>query len=172
MCLSCTGLTENDCIECTVGLTKMITAGEVSCLFDCNMEDPTCLDSFTNAFFENADNLCVQCSPTCCECIDATTCVTCNFGFYAVYDQEFNLLECTSTCVDGYYPDVSWNECTPCNDACLTCTGPEHLDCTACHPDFYSNGTYSCVGSCDAGFLNDIPNMDCVPCTSGCDKCN
>jgi proprotein convertase subtilisin/kexin type 5 len=109
----------------------MITAGEVSCPFDCNMEDPTCLDSFTNGFYEE-NFLCVQCIEKCCECRVADTCDSCNFGYYAVYNDEFDITDCTSTCVDGFYPDDTWNECTPCNDACSTCNGPEHLDCLVC----------------------------------------
>ena len=39
-------------------------------------------------------------------------------------------------------------ECQPCDDACLTCTGPNYNECDSCKDTFVFNDNIECINEC------------------------
>jgi len=117
---------------------------------------------------------CVECYvKNCAECADPflDICMTCKPGYFLSADQKScgtgkcdeHCLLCASgntcsKCAEGYY--LSGNNCSPCYDTtkCLTCSGPQITDCTACKTSYgyvqgegcilCTNNEYNTVATC------------------------
>jgi hypothetical protein len=75
--------------------------------------------------------VCVKCIEECNQCTDATTCQSCNDGFF------LEGTTCSNTCSDGLYPDEDTNECLSCHVGCYTCFGALSSECFTCKGDYY-----------------------------------
>ena len=153
-CLECRGPSNSECTKCETGeflLNGQCFPCDSSCLecsgpssvecTDCNKDD-ILVDGVckvpcdtNNGFFYVSDRDCEPCGKNCQTCHGSadTDCDTCQSGFELKADGE-----CKVPCDTdkGYFYDLSGN-CSPCDESCLTCDGPNNDDCTECNTGFF-----------------------------------
>ncbi|CAG9312389.1 unnamed protein product [Blepharisma stoltei] len=92
------------------------------------------------------DKNCNLCQDVICLVCDdySSTCITCRDHAY--------LSLTTCVCYDGYYWDLTNEECTPCDYTCKTCTSAASEDCIICASGFFMY-LGLCVSKCPAGYI-------------------
>ncbi|EAS03983.2 EGF-like domain protein (macronuclear) [Tetrahymena thermophila SB210] len=73
-------------------------------------------------------------------------------------------------CQEGFYLDISTNDCNSCNFPCIKCLNSS-TSCTSCK----NTTTWQLVNntcSCKTGYYLDLSSKECQACTSLCSECN
>ncbi|KAL4462387.1 hypothetical protein ABPG72_009214 [Tetrahymena utriculariae] len=171
--------------------------------YQVNSSKNGCQACLTNQgqYYDSSNNTCGQCSSQCLTCKDSpknctacqtyyqliasdNTCQACQINQGQYYDFSTktcmtcfqNCLQCTSStncqlCKPGYSPNS--NQCSPCNNSCLTCNGPNSNNCLSCNSGLYlytSNST--CQQTCNTGGGYFANQNTCSPCDQTCSTCN
>lgn len=95
--------------------------------------------------------------------------------------------QCATTCPSGYFLDTTVPGCVKCAGTCLSCVGPNPVDCTSgCPAECSTCLSYISCTSCAAGFYlsgnqcvaecppSNIPNpvtRKCMSCPNNCQTC-
>ncbi|EAR91963.2 transmembrane protein, putative (macronuclear) [Tetrahymena thermophila SB210] len=151
-------------------------------------------------FIDPSNQTCGQCSSQCLKCTSPTNCTECQANYQVnasnntcqacqisqgqYYDSSakkctncfLNCLQCTNSsncqlCKPGYYPNS--NQCSQCNNQCLTCNGPNQNNCLSCNSGLYlytNNST--CQPTCNTAGGYFINQNTCSPCDQTCATCN
>ena len=139
-CPSGTILQDNGriCISCiqTCHLCKSLPNICVSCPPGRLLQESSCVESCTEEYAQtiNSDNteICSKCAEKCKNCYftpaNISICVECKYGGLYLVNGV-----CVVSCGQGSYGDKQRGTCLPCNDACLTCTGPSSIQCLQCN---------------------------------------
>ncbi|KAL4473928.1 hypothetical protein ABPG74_022792 [Tetrahymena malaccensis] len=186
-CLSCTGPTQYDCINCIDemyydnslnicnfcdGLCQTCRASTnydcIQCsqdvaLFQPNPDIKICTvscDEYPGYFFQQyTDQQSLQLISTCSKCSE--NCLSC-------FESQNGCYQCS----DGYFLNQNY-ECDPCDDSCLTCYSYQQNNCLSCsQPLVLFNNL--CVQNCPLKYyINTLPNntQECVACPSQCITC-
>ncbi|EAR91964.2 transmembrane protein, putative (macronuclear) [Tetrahymena thermophila SB210] len=185
-CAQCSGHVPNTiCINCDSNFALQTST---SC--------QTCGDGL---FFQSISSPCGQCSANCKTCISSSSCQECdeNYeldssnncqpclvsqGYY--YDSSTktcikcfqNCLQCTNqsscqVCNTGYFP--SSNQCSQCDNSCLTCKGSSSNNCLSCKDGYYFyTDTTTCSQTCNIQGGYFATQNTCSPCNKTCSTCN
>ncbi|CAG9335954.1 unnamed protein product [Blepharisma stoltei] len=106
------------------------TSCQAQCTWGCVRHDKNC-------------NLCQD--VICLECDDYTSaCKTCRDHAY--------LSSSVCVCIDGYYWDLTNEECNLCDYSCKNCTSSTSGDCIVCASGFYMYLGW-CISKCPDGFI-------------------
>ncbi|XP_077615494.1 proprotein convertase subtilisin/kexin type 5 isoform X1 [Crocuta crocuta] len=111
---------------------------EEGCL-GCSLGDPGTCSSCTPGYYmfqhrcyttcpektHSEGSECKPCDTNCSNC-DQHKCYWCEEGFFLLGGT------CVSECSPGFYGDPEMGECEPCHQACETCTGFGHQQCSTC----------------------------------------
>ncbi|EWS75296.1 transmembrane protein, putative (macronuclear) [Tetrahymena thermophila SB210] len=186
-CLSCSGPTQYDCINCIDG---MYYDNQLNVCDYCNSLCQTCIqstnydciqcsqdvtlfqpasdikictvqcDEYPGYFLEQyTDQQSLQVVSTCSKC--AENCLSC-------YSSQNGCYQCS----DGFYLNENY-ECDPCDDSCLTCFSYKQNNCLSCIQSLVLyNG--QCVQQCPLQYyINQLPNnkKECILCPSQCIAC-
>lgn len=79
-------------------------------------------------------------------------------------------------CDKGFYMsnDKNSSKCEPCDNSCLSCSGPGLKGCTKCkelNNYFVDKTTGLCTINCSRGFYIEISTQTCKPCHPTCESC-
>ncbi|KAL4456740.1 hypothetical protein ABPG73_014766 [Tetrahymena malaccensis] len=151
-CQSCTGPGPNNCLICKqTGYFISIKLNK-TCIPQCDLSQAQFIDSTSNP----QQQYCVPCNNLCQTCNNASSC---------------------STCIQGYYFDG--NQCSMCDNSCLSCTGQGASNCDICQNNYYisTKQNNQCVPDCN---LNQAQYIDqtnplqkyCKQCISSCQTCS
>lgn len=190
-CASCEGDKSTECLSCEDGYLFYQSDDALSI--------GQCLENCPSGYFSDTQaQSCEECHESCAECKDSkeTSCTSCKIGYFLESTRECKEEpECPSTCetceensetctecILGYTlisgdcygcPDGEYLDgfaCDSCNDACMTCSGPNTDDCTSC-----KTGTYllnsTCVEDCGSGYFANNESRECEECSSECFDC-
>ena len=114
-------------------------------------------------FYDNKQQACLSCDPSCRLCLDLEFCASCNPGYF------FHNFKCVLSCPLRSFKDAVLNVCQPCSYDCLICL--TNGRCQTCDPAdnrvFYAR-TDRCVAK--EGFYDNFTQV-CVACPRGCKSC-
>ena len=152
-CLTCSGLTANDCMTCFAYAAVTTPPGPCLCV-------PT--------YYANLNaSICAPCNVSCLTCSGpaAGDCLTC-FA-HAALTTPSNICACSQT----YYPNPNASICASCNVTCRICSGSAANQCTGCASGATLNTvTHTC--SCTTGYIAMPDAGHCSPvCDSTCQTC-
>jgi len=156
LCYSCYGPLSSNCLSCSP--PQQLYAG-------------TCFPNCPFGYFATSTYICQPCSLPCASCQGTNTnCTSCSYP--NIYQSSNGLGSCISNCLSSYYLNSSSSVCTPCNNTCLSCTGPASNQCTSCSTGLYLvNGV--CLSTCPNGTIPVTINLQptCQSCPQGCLTC-
>ena len=91
-----------------------------------------------------------SCHATCQTCISsgASNCLVCWMNATAVGNSTF---PSSCKCLDGFYPDPTSANCSPCSMYCHTCDGPTEFNCLTCRFPFVLINSMRCGLECPTG---------------------
>ena len=158
-CLSCTGPNSNQCSSCNqlTSLKYLYNSG--------------CGTACPDGTYPDGSNVCQTCNSRCTKCTASgfTSCQQCSSGYFLKTTTCHDSAGCLST---NGWPNGATNTCDSCSTTCLSCTGPNSNQCTACNQAtankyFTSN---ECRTVCPDGTYPDGANI-CQTCDARCTKC-
>lgn len=126
-----------------------------TCLLDC----PSGYYYATNG---TNNNYCQACVSPCVSCISSTQCLSCINGYY------FYNYACTTTCPNGYFPEVNGNICDNCISPCNNCV--DKTTCLSCKIGYW-NGV-NCTIVCPNGYFGNNVTNNCDLCDTSCLTCS
>lgn len=159
-CAQCFGPAITQCTSCVSGY--FVNASATTC-------QTTCSDGFwTNSL----GNICSLCPHECLTCQGSTTpnCTSCKEGYFFIT----NTSECLPSCPAGYYASTEEGICQPCDEACATCNGSSHDDCSSCNSGYFLQPySPSCLRTCpEHKYWPDTETNTCVACAPECLSCS
>ena len=114
-------------------------------------DSTSCFDSCPAGYWkDSSSNKCLPCRAECVTCSgpSSDSCFSCNKEFYLQPASG----SCNTSCPEeGYYPDNTTNTCSPCDEACASCFGPNNIHCQTCHSGYFLQLPPSdtiCLDSC------------------------
>ena len=145
----------SDCQACKNAFQMTVPGDIDQCL-------ASCPDSSSN------DNpRCFTCHPQCNGCRGMTNrnCISCLGPNVTVSGQTV----CVPQCSMGQYLNMSTYACQPCNDQCLSCSGPANTQCQQCKGAMIpaAGGTMTCLASCPTGMYQSSNGL-CMDCHKLC----
>jgi len=155
-CSTCSGPGSNSCLSCATG---SVLQNQSVCVMNCDKG------------FYVADGICLECSRnpiacTACKGPLASDCTSCPTG-WNLGPQGCTALECGSRqFVDG----VQGGICSACHASCLTCKGPQLVDCLSCPSNFHLHKG-KCLQQCPTSTFLDPLSHDCKECDASCMAC-
>ena len=168
MCFSCPHL----CIECK-NSTICLHCHPESFL----LPDKSCSVHCSEGTYPTPNNTCASCHQSCLSCAGPRDmeCISCHPQFI-LHEGVCKIREPTS-CPDGQYFDHRAHECRLCHKSCLSCSGKESTQCTACREGYTTNINGQCIvfqslRSCYSGQYYDVLTLKCVACPANCANCS
>ncbi|KAL4493949.1 hypothetical protein ABPG72_021966 [Tetrahymena utriculariae] len=185
-CTTCNGPNTNQCLTCA--LPKYYQPSTGQCVQQCNL----------NQYQDDLSVSCLNCHQSCASCFggDQNNCLSCQGSLYlatsgnicltsCISSDKTNCLSCsgsnffdsaTNSCVvscpKGTYKNQSKNICSPCDDNCTTCNGPNTNQCLTCAlPKYYQPSTGQCVQQCNLNQYQDDLSVSCLNCHQSCASC-
>lgn len=116
VCYTCNGPSIHNCTKCNPGYYLQPNSG-------------TCLESCPPGSYSDENQRCQFCPVECSTCTNNSFCSSCASGYF----WQSSKRNCHEVCPSGYYGDSNTYLCTPCDNACLTCTGPGKEQCQTCN---------------------------------------
>ena len=148
-CSQCTGPSNTECSACNSG-------------YFLQPSSTTCLNSCPTGYWKDSTNrVCAQCNAACSQCTGSgnTQCQACNSGYFLQPSSTTCLDSCPST---GYFKNSTHHMCDPCDESCLTCTGPAFSDCPSCSSGYYLQpSSTSCKNTCPDGYYKNSTFNTC-----------
>ena len=156
-CASCEGKESNQCTACFGGAVIN--------------EEGRCTDSrqlrmscFPGQYFDGDEFACATCPSTCDNCSNTLTCTSCPPGASLTRHGS-----CVRSCLPNTGKDHSVCYGDHCHQSCLTCFGPESINCNSCYEGLLLADN-SCVQKCPThSFRSDLT---CRICHSNCESCH
>ena len=196
-CLTCTGLTENDCTSCSDSSKTVGPYGNCTCPLGTNLNTGLCNECLNECLACETPNTCIACKDLNSVINQAGRCV-CKPGFYfsgtdcdACLESCFNCsgpgfdscVECKDPnaiieygicfCVDGYYWNEENNLCEVCHGDCKSCTSDLKNDCTQCRDENSEVLSSTGICTCKQGFVDTgYSLLNCSKCHETCDTCS
>ncbi|EAR81858.2 zinc finger lsd1 subclass family protein (macronuclear) [Tetrahymena thermophila SB210] len=185
-CQSCEGSPSN-CLSCVQW--HSLDPSSNTCNLTCPTECTSCFDSSSKTICQEcidgyylSEGVCKQCQFPCQNCLNVTSCFSCQENYtYDEQNQTCNPI-CHSSCKtcsfpkkqnaclecnDGYF--LAKNRCIPCSSSCATCdtTGNKCLTCAEgyVYSSIYNSCQFICNPSCKT-CLPESPNS-CLTCKTG-----
>ncbi len=155
-CLSCTGPSASQCIDCLS--TNKRTIDINSCF--CNPR-----------YYDNGVNqVCPSCHYTCYTCSgsSATNCSTCAASDFRTVLSSNNSCPCMVGYYDLGYPN---NICAACHYTCLTCSNTGSNACLTCDSTLGFRTQSGSTCPCQNGYVDNL-NPVCVSCHPTCSRCD
>lgn len=154
-CLTCNGSSPSNCQTCISNAT--FAGGNCPC--------------DQGFFLVQVPASCTTCDPTCLDCQGGTgnECVSCSSGDASMIGSAGHGY---CQCNQGFFPDLTAANCTPCHISCLACTGPDSSMCTKCHIKAILNSISPNTCSCLDGFYPSTNSNNCQPCNLTCLTCS
>ncbi|KAL4442387.1 hypothetical protein ABPG74_005728 [Tetrahymena malaccensis] len=154
-CQSCVQDSQFDCLSCQSGQYRLYNSQTKQC-------------ACQSGFYDSGVKICKQCEPTCftCKGPQKTDCLSCSS---TQSYREFNPLQGTCNCMNGYYNDPAQSRCLPCHYSCATCSGSGPNSCLSCRQtDFRTFNSGQC--GCNDGYY-DNNTSQCASCHFSCKNC-
>ncbi|EWS76513.1 H-type lectin domain protein (macronuclear) [Tetrahymena thermophila SB210] len=183
-CLTCSGSLQNNCISCTSQF-PYFNIQTNSCLSNIPSSGFYCIQNQTNPTYQfNCNNCHVNCLS--CTGPQSNNCLSC-YPYLLFFNTKSN--EClVQAPASGYYCQSSssaspWyqQDCYPCDQSCLQCSGPLSTNCLSCTTifPFYNLSNNSClVQAPNSGCfctknsnINLSYQQNCYPCDVNCQNC-
>ncbi|EAR87309.2 zinc finger lsd1 subclass family protein (macronuclear) [Tetrahymena thermophila SB210] len=184
-CLNCSGSLQNNCLSCTSQF-PYFNIQTSSCLSNIPSSNFYCIQNLTNPTYQFN---CNTCHINCLSCTGqlSNNCLSCppSLPFFNIKTNEC-LVQAPAS---GYYCQSSSNtslsyqqDCYPCDQSCLQCSGPISTNCLSCTTifPFYNLQNNSCsVQAPNSGYfctknsnINLSYQQNCQPCDSTCLTCS
>jgi serine/threonine protein kinase len=171
-CDDCTGLREDECTICIVGLVRQT--------------DSTCASACPRGQYADAARICRACPEECVECTGTSECTVCDVtlrqGYYLSYDvpNDRPLAQCVTAleCPAGTYSAAVTAQCTPCEGGCRTCRSSGANACVSCKPGqpHFLAALQRCYDKCPDGYYASFNTTAagsgvCERCSASCARC-
>ena len=161
-CITCSILADN-CTNTNCSINYFYLNG--SCLSQCS----------DNYFADRSTRLCTGCTDGCQSCfaIGLASCTKCKPLSNGVdYFLQTTGTTCGPNCLLGEYKDTMSLTCTPCRQACKTCTSLAVCQsCQSVDGFAYFLQSSTCTSICSNGTYGEISNNTCNNCIAGCNSC-
>ena len=132
----------------------------------------TCGDGY---YGESSTSLCTACPVGCSLCAKSGSTITCSAcqAVAGVTYFSLNSNSCVSKCPSNQYGNSSNNQCTTCDNSCLTCSGGASNNCLTCPLNKYLGYNLGiCYSSCPDGSYAPASSFYCLPCNVNCKTCS
>ena len=159
--------TNNVCVQCHASCSQCTGSSNTQCTacksgYFLQPSSTTCLDSCPDGSYKDTTNhICPPCDTSCSKCTGSlsTQCSACKSGYFLQPSSTTCLNSCPST---GYFKDTTNHVCLPCDQSCLTCTGPSFSDCPSCATGYYLQpSSTSCMATCPDGHYQNSTFNTC-----------
>jgi hypothetical protein len=124
-CKTCLSYSQRStCTQCKVGYTLLANGScqEIPCQQNALFNGLACA-CLTSFYLDNSTNTCLNCNSNCDNCLSASTCLQCSYGYFLTSNKQ----------------------CSPCLENCKTCS--DGNTCNACQEGYtyqINNGQNSC----------------------------
>ena len=158
---------DETCLTCLLGTADSC----LSCYDKAEVENGAALGSCVcvgTAFPDTTVANCADCDDTCgtCAASGATECQTCKDNAEIKTGTAPNECECS----DGFFPDTTAANCSPCDPSCATCSGAANTECQSC--PLNSSLVSAAPSECECATAFWLNDTTCEACSPTCNNCS